>query len=308
MTTGVSIQNLSHRYARDWAIRHVAFDIARTGIIGLLGSNGAGKSTLMNIMCGVLYPTEGDVLIGGISIRTSPREAKQQVGFLPQQAPLHGELTVNEYLGHCAALRNIPAHDIPTAVDEAKARCGLAHFSKRLIRALSGGYRQRVGIAQAIIHKPSLVVLDEATNGLDPNQTLAVRDLIREIAEEHTVILSTHILSEVEAICDEIKMIEQGQIVFEGSLEAFANVVEPDSLVAIYENPPAAEHLKDVSGVADVEFVTARKARIVFDGGRETAERLIATSTDRGWRLQEITFERTTLENVFARLSRHATA
>ena len=148
------------------------------------------------------------MLIDGHSIREAPLEAKARIGFLPQQAPLYPELTVDEYLRYCADLRNIPQASIRPAVEAAKERCGIAHFSQRLIGALSGGYRQRVGLAQAILHNPSLVVLDEPTNGLDPNQILVVRDLIKEIAEERTVLLSTHILSEVEVLCDAIKMIE----------------------------------------------------------------------------------------------------
>ena len=304
MTTQlVSVEALSHRYAKDWAIRDINIRIDRLGITGLLGSNGAGKSTLMNIMCGVLYPTEGDVSINGVSIRDKSIEAKRQIGFLPQQAPLHPELSVDEYLIHCAALRGIPSERIAHAVSEAKEKCGIAHFGKRLIGNLSGGYRQRVGIAQAIIHKPALVVLDEPTNGLDPNQVIAVRKLIREIAESHTVILSTHILSEVEAICDRIKMIELGIIVFEGSIHDFANVVEPHSLVVSFQAPPSADRLVSIVGITGVEPVNDHKMRLEFDGGSETAERLIRTSVEEDWRLHEVYFVRSTLEDVFAQLS-----
>ena len=299
----VSLQHLSHCYAKDWAIRNVQFDINQTGILGLLGSNGAGKSTCMNIMCGVLYPTEGDALIKGKSIRKEPLEAKREIGFLPQQAPLYPEFTVDEYLEHCAALRRMPVHEVRSAVEAAKERCGIAHFSKRLIGALSGGYRQRVGIAQAILHQPSLVVLDEPTNGLDPVQIIAVRRLIKEIAEEHTVLLSTHILSEVEALCDDIKMIELGRIVFEGSMEDFANVIEPRSLIAVFENPPEPGALEKLPGVEATASITAKKLRLRFTGKADVAEALVTTSVERGWHLRELTFERATLEDVFARLS-----
>lgn len=305
----VSVEALSHRYTKDWAVKDLNITIDRRGMImGLLGSNGAGKSTLMNIMCGVLYPTEGDILINGTSIRSSPLAAKQQIGFLPQQAPLHTELTVHEYLTHCAALRNIEPKDAPKAIDEAMARCGITHFKDRLIGALSGGYRQRTGLAQSIIHRPDLVVLDEPTNGLDPNQILEVRKLIREIAEERTVILSTHILSEVEAICDEIKMIELGEIVFEGSIHEFANVVEPHSLVVNFMNAPSSEALMQVPGIDGVEVINDQKLRLSFDGGGEVAERLVEASVEKGWRLREVSFERSTLEGVFARLSRRPDA
>lgn len=303
ITSVVSVQNLSHRYAKDWAVRHVAFDIDRTGVIGLLGSNGAGKSTTMNAMCGVLYPTEGDVLIKGHSIRKHPLEAKKEIGFLPQQAPLYTEFTVDEYLVHCASLRRMPKGKIRPAVDVAKERVGVAHFSKRLIGALSGGYRQRVGLAQAVLHEPSLVVLDEPTNGLDPVQIIEVRKLIKDIAEERTVLLSTHILSEVEALCDDIKMIEQGRIVFEGTIEDYANVVEPHDLIVRFDNPPQAAELLSVAGVEDVEIVGPGKMEVHITPGTDVSAALIKASIDLDWQLKELSFQRSTLEQVFARLS-----
>ena len=299
----VSVQGLSHRYARDWAVRDVSFDLDGTGIVGLLGSNGAGKSTCMNIMCGVLFPTEGDVLIDGHSIRDEPLAAKARIGFLPQQAPLYPEFTVDEYLTYCAELRAMDHAAIRPAVGAAKERCGIAHFSQRLIGALSGGYRQRVGLAQAILHGPSLVVLDEPTNGLDPNQILVVRELIKEIAADRTVLLSTHILSEVEVLCDAIKMIERGRIVFEGSLEDFAGVVEPASLIAVFDSPPPPELLAALAGVESADFVTRTKARLHFTPGANVAETVVGSSVAQGWGLRELYYERSTLEDVFARLS-----
>ena len=210
----VKVEHLSHRYSIQWAIRDINIEITRNGIYGLLGSNGAGKSTTMNIICGVLKQTEGEVYIKGINLRENPVEAKKHLGFLPQKPPLHMDLTVEEYLVHCANMRLIPAHEVQGAVKDVMGRCGISHFSRRLIRNLSGGYQQRLGIAQAIIHNPDFVVLDEPTNGLDPNQIVEIRELIREIAVDRTVILSTHILSEVQATCDYIRMIEEGQVVF----------------------------------------------------------------------------------------------
>ena len=197
----VKVEHLSHRYSVQWAIRDIDFEINQRGILGLLGSNGAGKSTTMNIICGVLKQTEGNVYINGINLRENPVEAKKNVGFLPQKAPLHLDFTVDEYLTYCAELHMVDKTRIKAAVDEAKERCGITHFSKRVLRNLSGGYQQRVGIAQAIVHNPKFVVLDEPTNGLDPNQIVEVRHLIKEIAEERSVLLSTHILSEVQATC-----------------------------------------------------------------------------------------------------------
>ena len=299
----ISVQKLSHRYSKSWAIRDVSFDIKRTGTVGLLGSNGAGKSTTMNIICGVLFATQGDVVIDGCSIRDDPLAAKKRLGFLPQQAPLYPDLTVDEYLTYCANLRRVEKKHISAAIDEAKEQCGIAHFSKRLIGALSGGYRQRCGIAQAILHKPSVVVLDEPTNGLDPMQILAVRKLIKQISAERIVVLSTHILPEVEVLCDDIKMIEQGRIVFEGTLEDFTGVVQPQSLISVFGNPPMPALLETFSGIEAVELIAKHKMRVRFQSGTNVASKLVASSVENGWDLKEIHFERSSLESVFARLA-----
>lgn len=269
----VTIKNLSHRYTRDWAIRDINFEIDQVGILGLLGSNGAGKSTTMNILCGVLNQTEGEVFIDGIDIRKEPVEAKKRLGFLPQNAPLHLELTVEEYLTYCAEIRDIDKHDIKKAVDNVMEKCGVAHFGKRLLRNLSGGYRQRVGIAQAIIHKPKLVVLDEPTNGLDPNQILEVRKLIKEIAQERAVIFSTHILSEVQAICKEIKMVENGRMVFADTMDAFNNYIMPDTMLVFMDNPPANDVLSNIPGITSVEQLNDKSMRLHFKASPDISKK-----------------------------------
>ena len=232
------VDSLSHRYSVQWAVRDISFEIPRRGIYGLLGSNGAGKSTTMNIICGVLRPTEGEVWVKGIDMGRRPIEAKRHIGFLPQKPPLYEDLTVEEYLRHAADVRDMEVRDRGGAVDEVLDVCGLSHFRKRLLKNLSGGYQQRVGIAQAIIHKPELVVFDEPTNGLDPNQIVEIRHLIKSIAEERTVILSTHILSEVQAACDAILMIEQGRLVFTGTVEDFDNYLVPNTLYVRFGSLP----------------------------------------------------------------------
>jgi ABC-2 type transport system ATP-binding protein len=299
----VTIKNLSHRYTRDWAIRDINFEINKVGVLGLLGSNGAGKSTTMNILCGVLNQTQGEVLIDGINIRNEPEEAKKLLGFLPQNAPLHLELTVEEYLTYCAEIRNIDKHKIRQAVAEVMEKCGVTHFSKRLLRNLSGGYRQRVGVAQAIIHKPKLVVLDEPTNGLDPNQILEVRKLIREIAEERAVIFSTHILSEVQAICKEIKMIENGKMVFADTMDAFNNYIMPDSMLVSMDNPPAENELLAVPGITGIEQLNDRLFRLRFKASPDISKEIITRSVHGGWELKEISLEKSSLDDVFAQLS-----
>ncbi len=301
--TIVKISHLWHRYGTAWAIQDIDFEIKEFGVLGLLGSNGAGKSTTMNIMCGVLNQVKGEVTIGGYDMRQNPIAAKKLIGFLPQNAPLYLDLTVHEYLTQCAHLRLIPRKDIDKAVDRAMAKCGVSHFRNRLIANLSGGYKQRVGIAQAIIHEPKLVVLDEPTNGLDPNQIIEVRKLIKEIGEEKSVIFSSHILSEVQATCEQVKMIENGIMVFEDSMDAFNNYIEPDSLLMVMANPPIPEVLKAVPGVAEVEVLSAQQFRIRFSDANGISERLIEASVQAGWRLKELTLEKSSLDQIFAQLS-----
>ena len=238
----MKVEHLFHRYSVHWAVKDINLEISKNGIYGLLGSNGAGKSTTMNIMCGVLKQTEGDMFIRGIDTRKHPVETKRLIGFLPQKAPLHVDLTVEEYLKHCANMRDIPGKQVGEAIDRVLEQCNITHFRNRLIRNLSGGYQQRVGIAQAIIHNPDFVVLDEPTNGLDPNQIAEVRNLIKKIAEDRTVILSTHILPEVHAVCDHIFMIENGQLIFSGTVRDFDNYIIPNTIfVSLRENSGEAE-------------------------------------------------------------------
>ncbi|HEY0272573.1 MAG TPA: ABC transporter ATP-binding protein [Chitinophaga sp.] len=303
MNSIVKIEHLSHRYSSAWAIRDINIEITSTGIIGLLGSNGAGKSTTMNILCGVLNQTEGEVYVGGINMRRQPEEAKKLIGFLPQTPPLYMDLTIDEYLRYTAHLRLMPPHTITAAMNEVKERCGIGHFSSRLIRNLSGGYKQRVGIAQAIIHRPRLVVLDEPTNGLDPNQIIEVRSLIRDIATDRAVIFSSHILSEVQLLCQEIKMIEAGRIVFSDTMDAFNNYVEPHSILLRLENPPSEAELLAVPGILRADFLTPRQVRLYFTGDQEITERLVNASVAGGWRLREINLDKSSLDEVFKQLS-----
>lgn len=298
------IAHLSHRYSRDWAIKDISFEITEKGILGLLGSNGAGKSTTMNILCGVINQTEGDVFIDGINVRNNPVEAKKLIGFLPQKAPLHLELTVDEYLTHCAHMRSIPASEIKNALEVAKAKCGITHFSKRVLSNLSGGYQQRVGIAQAIIHNPKLVVLDEPTNGLDPNQILEVRKLIKEIAQDRSVILSTHILSEVQATCDNIIMIEHGHIVFADTMHAFNNYIAPNSLILILDNAPQIAELEAIEGVTKAELLHSNHYRLQFNTEPAITKTVIAVCMEKGWALAEIYLEKSSLDGIFAQLSK----
>ena len=301
----LKVENLSHRYSVQWAIRDINFEITQNGVYGLLGSNGAGKSTTMNIICGVLKQTEGNVFIKGIDMRDNPVEAKRHIGFLPQKPPLHTDLTVEEYLTYCARLRQIARAEEGKVVDEVLARCGISHFRKRLIHNLSGGYQQRVGIAQAIIHRPDFVVLDEPTNGLDPNQILEIRHLIKAIAEECTVVLSTHILSEVQATCNYIRVIGQGTLVFSGTVDEFDNYILPNTVFATLVAAPPIEELKQLPGVVDVDELGGSNYRLRFsDSPQEMIERVVQTSVAKDWRLTEVRLEKSSLDDIFAELSK----
>lgn len=301
----LKVENLSHRYSVQWAIRDINFEITQNGVYGLLGSNGAGKSTTMNIICGVLKQTEGNVFIKGIDMRDNPVEAKRHIGFLPQKPPVHTDLTVEEYLTYCARLRQIARAEEGKVVDEVLARCGISHFRKRLIHNLSGGYQQRVGIAQAIIHRPDFVVLDEPTNGLDPNQILEIRHLIKAIAEECTVVLSTHILSEVQATCNYIRMIGQGTLVFSGTVDEFDNYILPNTVFATLVAAPPIEELKQLPGVVDVDELGGSNYRLRFsDSPQEMIERVVQTSVAKDWRLTEVRLEKSSLDDIFAELSK----
>ena len=299
----VKVEHLSHRYSVQWAIKDINFEIKQKGTLGLLGSNGAGKSTTMNIICGVLNQTEGEVYINGISLREHPVEAKKHIGFLPQKPPLYPDLTVDEYLTHCALMRLVDKRQVKAAVDKAKARCGITHFSRRLIKNLSGGYQQRVGIAQAIVHNPKFVILDEPTNGLDPNQIIEVRHLIKEIAEDHSVMLSTHILPEVQATCDTIEMIEKGRVVFSGTIGDFNNYMEPNTFIVSMTTPPSIETLSAIPGITHVEHITDTRFRMQFSSGQDITKKIIELSVTNNWRLHELILERDSLDAAFAQLS-----
>ena len=304
--TIIKVDQLSHRYSIQWAVKDISFEIPRRGIYGLLGSNGAGKSTLMNIICGVLKQTQGTVLVKGIDTREEPRAAKRHIGFLPQQPPLYKDLTVEEYLAYAADMHLMSSDSIPGAIDEVLELCQIAHFRKRLLKNLSGGYQQRVGIAQAIIHKPDIVILDEPTNGLDPNQMQEIRHLIKDIAEERTVILSTHILTEVQATCDHILMIERGKLVFMGTVDEFDNYIVPNALLVTFKNAPSAEVLNGLAGVSGVESLGEGRFRVRYSDPQEATEEIVAESSRNRWKLLEIQQEKSSLDSIFAELSQKA--
>ena len=303
----VKVEHLYHRYTSSrWAIEDINFQIDEAGVVGLLGSNGAGKSTTMNIICGVMRQTTGEVYIDGINTLKEPVKARKLIGFLPQKPPLYPDLTIDEYLRFCAEIQWMDKKKIKSAIAVAEERCGITHMKDRLLRNLSGGYQQRVGLAQAILHDPKFVVLDEPTNGLDPNQILEIRQLIRDIAQERTVILSTHILTEVQAVCDHILMIEEGKLVFSGSVDEFDNYIMPNSIYLSMVDAPTKEELERIEGVLGVEELGNMKFRIRFTEAQEVIDRIVKQSAANDWRLSEIRVEKSSLDTIFAELSKKA--
>ncbi|QEC42142.1 ABC transporter ATP-binding protein [Pseudobacter ginsenosidimutans] len=299
----LKVENLSHKYASSWAIRDINFEINSNGVVGLLGSNGAGKSTTMNIICGALLQTEGDVRVNGINIQDDPIAYKKQIGFLPQQAPLYLDFTVQEYLEYSAQLRLMEKRSIKAAVEEVLEKTAITQMRSRLIKNLSGGFRQRVGIAQAIINKPRLVILDEPTNGLDPNQIIEARKLIKNIAQEHAVLLSSHVLSEINLLAREIIMIEAGRVVFSDTLDAFNNVLQPNTLMVRMLNMPGVNDLLAIDNVVKVEMLPDNKCRLHFTSNDDLSERIVKKSADLNWRLTAIHAEITVMDDVFKQLS-----
>jgi ABC-2 type transport system ATP-binding protein len=300
----ISVQALSRFYGQQRAIENVSFDVHRGEILGFLGPNGAGKSTTMQIICGVLAANHGSVTIVGHDINLTPRLAKQHIGFLPEQPPLYNDLTVDEYLQYAAKLRGIKKESLNNAVGRTKQRCGLQNSGSRLIQNLSKGYKQRVGIAQAIIHSPSVIILDEPTSGLDPIQIREIRELMRELAEDHSVILSTHILSEVQSLCDRVLIINQGSIVLDQSLAELQEAAnKPDSIEISLRTPPAVEALLGIDGVASVQSITEDTLHIHFDKAVNPTNNIIEKALADNWGLYKLNPGNTSLEAVFMRLT-----
>lgn len=294
---------LTRIYGGREAVSNVSFTLSQGEVLGFLGPNGAGKSTTMKMLTGNLAPSQGSVKICGIDMIEHPKEAKALIGYLPEMRPLYKELTVDEYLTVAARLHRVSAKHIAKAVEVAKERCGLGHMSKRLIENLSNGYQQRVGIAQAIIHSPMVVILDEPTVGLDPIQIRDIRTLIRELGSDHSVIISTHILPEVEMVCDHVQIIDQGKLVFNGPIEVLKRQRLGNKLLVGLRNMPEASALLKVAGVVDVEMVTSNLVRVRFDDDAAVADTLVKTAVEKQWGLFQIAPDQTSLEDVFVQLT-----
>ncbi|MDR2304245.1 MAG: ATP-binding cassette domain-containing protein [Treponema sp.] len=222
----IEVKNLSKKYGNFEAVKDVSFSVGSDQVLGFLGPNGAGKTTIMKILTGYHYPSAGEALVDGVSVQEEPVELKKRIGYLPEGVPLYGDLTVDEYLTFVAEGRGIPKKRRKEAIDSSFEACGLKDMRSRLIEQLSKGYKQRTGLAQAIVHDPAILILDEPTTGLDPNQIIEIRSLIRELGKRKTVILSTHILQEVEAICSQVLILNSGRIAAQGRPEEIAGAMK----------------------------------------------------------------------------------
>ncbi len=299
-TALIKLTNVYRYYGDTCALHDVSLEVDKGEVLGLLGPNGAGKSTTLQIISGNLAPSAGQVWVNGIDLLDKPKAAKAGLGYLPDQPPLYRELTVDEFLTYCARLNRIPVAQRRVALDTAKQRCGLTEVGRRLIGNLSKGYQQRVGIAQAIIHSPPVVVLDEPTVGLDPLQMREIRALIRELRREHGVILSTHILPEVQAVCDRVQIINRGKLVLNDTIEGLGRRMQHgSSLLIAVRQPPSEAQLAAVPGVEQVESLGEGRFRLHHLLDRSPAEAVVERAVSEAWGLYELVPERLSLEQIF---------
>lgn len=298
----IRVEQLYRYYGHHLAVEGINFQLSQGEVLGFLGPNGAGKSTTMQMITGNLAPSAGRVCINDIDLLDNPKRAKAEIGYLPEQPPVYRDLTVNEYLHYCARLHRVSRNQRGACVSRAKKRCGLAGVGRRLIGNLSKGYQQRVGIAQAILHNPAVVVLDEPTAGLDPNQIRDIRTLIRELGETHGIILSTHILPEVQATCSNVQIIHQGRLVFSERMDELERRLAGHALILETGHPLDTNTLQQLAEVQSVTALARNRARLHFDNDNPAAT-VAACVASQGWGLVELALDRQTLEQVFVDLT-----
>ena len=301
----VSAQALTRTYGNHRAVREVSLTLRRGEVLGLLGPNGAGKTTTMQMITGNLAPSSGEVRICGIDMVARPTQAKARIGYLPEVPPLYKELKVDEYLRLAGRLHRVGKSAIGAAVERVRQRCGLSDMGKRLIGSLSKGYQQRVGIAQAIIHAPDVIILDEPTVGLDPNQIREIRTLIRDLGNDHSVILSTHILPEVEAVCDRVQILHRGDMVFSDSIAGLKQFRGGGALQVGLRNPPDTSTLSAAALGAEVEAINATLFRVRTRADSDPTEALVRTAVEKGWGLYQLQPAQASLEEVFVQLTQN---
>ncbi|VAW75464.1 Gliding motility-associated ABC transporter ATP-binding protein GldA [hydrothermal vent metagenome] len=300
--TLIEVEQLYRYYGHHLAVDAISFELSQGEVLGFLGPNGAGKSTTMQIITGNLAPSAGRITINGIDLLDQPRLAKAEIGYLPEQPPVYLDLTVDEYLVYCAKLHRVNSSQRGKAVTRAKQRCGLEQVNRRLIGNLSKGYQQRVGIAQAILHDPTIVILDEPTVGLDPNQIRDIRSLIRELGERHGIILSTHILPEVQATCSRVQIINRGKLVFSETMQSLEQRLTSQILILETREPVSPDILLELENIDSIERLTDHRVRLHFSADNP-AEKVAACVAAHGWCLLELALDKQTLEQMFVELT-----
>ncbi len=305
----IDVQQITKRYGQHTAIDRVTFSVAKGEVLAFLGPNGAGKTTTMRILTGFMPPTEGTAHVAGFDCTDQPLEVKRRIGYLPETPPVYQELTVSEYLRFVGHLRGMTGLALTAAMAREVERLGLGSAQHRLIGNLSRGYRQRVGLAQALLHDPPVLILDEPTVGLDPKQIIEIRELIKSLAGSHSVILSTHILPEATAVCQRVVIISGGRIVAEDTpdqLSARLRHSEKLSLTLTRASQDAAERLRQIPGVQQVHAGTsAGNYLLECELGRDVREEVGRVAVTGGWGLVELKAVSMTLEDVFLQLTRH---
>jgi ABC-2 type transport system ATP-binding protein len=310
----IKAHGLSKKFGKFTAVDSVDFEITRGAVVGFLGPNGAGKTTTLRMICGYLRPTAGRVLLEGLDVAKFPRRAQQRLGYLPESAPLYTEMRVEEYLGFRARLLGLPRAARPESVGKAMGLCSLAEVRRRPIAQLSRGYRQRVGLAAALLHEPPVLVLDEPTSGLDPTQIREVRGLIRELAGRHTILLSTHNLAEVELSCDRIIMLARGRVRAAGTIDELRAVAAGENRYIVEcDAAGTVEALAALPGVDDVQSVDLDGGWLRLtvsgrDGGGDMREVIARAIAGQGGAVRELRREAPTLERLFVRVVDQAEA
>ena len=305
----IVVENLTKAYGRQKAVNNISFQVKTGEVLGFLGPNGAGKTTTMKAITSFLIPDKGSIYIGNISVNDSPQEAKKRIGYLPESNPLYEEMPVIDYLQFCAGIEGVPKEKINDKVREVISTCGITKEKHKKISELSKGYKQRVGLAQALIHDPEVLILDEPTTGLDPNQIVEIRELIKKIGKEKTVILSSHILAEVETTCDRIMIINKGEIVADGTTEELKNqaqgneilivTIEDGDLNDIFD---ALQHLNSVE-VVDFHDKETQTFEVKSKKGMSARREVFNLCVEKKWALTQLSFVERQLEDIFRELT-----
>lgn len=305
------VKNITKRYGSQDALSDVSFHVEQGQIVGLLGENGAGKSTTMNIITGYISANEGEVQIDGIDLLEKPKEAKKKIGYLPEQPPLYDNMTIQEYLCFVADLKGVPRKEAQRSVDEIMEKTNLLERRNMLIKHLSKGYKQRVGLAQALIGNPPLLILDEPMVGLDPNQMIEIRNLIKSLGGEHTVILSSHILSEIESICDHIIILDQGKVIAENEVKKLEteHAVNNHLVIVVKGNKSKISSLlkhsklvKDYTYTREVES-GVHEYRVITSSDQDVRDEMFVLFSEAKMVIYSLNIEQLTLEDVFIKLT-----